>query len=80
MQFQLSTDGLLSLNEGFRNRGLQDKVQIHGHLILWILLSFLSVGLCNTNCVKNKSEQLEQLEAKNQEIIETEAQDFLSSV
>lgn len=76
----MSTDGFLSLNEGFRNRGLQDKVQIHGHLILWILLSFLSMGLCNTNCVKSKSQQLAQLEAKNQEIIETEAPDFLSLV
>lgn len=38
------------------------------------------MGLYKTNCVKNKSQQLAQLEAKNQEIIETVPSDFLSSV
>jgi len=35
------------------------------------------MGLYKTNCVKNKSQQLGQLEAKYQEIIETVAPDFL---
>ena len=45
----------------------------------WIF-SFLYMGLYKTNCVKNKSQQLTQLEAKIQEITETVAPDFLSSV
>jgi len=38
------------------------------------------MGLYKTNCVKNKSQQLAQLEAKYKEIIETVAPNFLSSV
>jgi len=45
-----------------------------------IFFSFLSMGLYKTNCVKNKSQQLAQLEAKYKEIIETVAPNFLSSV
>jgi hypothetical protein len=41
---------------------------------------FFSMGLCKTNCVKNENQQLAQLDAKNQEIIETEAPDVLSWV